>query len=454
MFSKFITTCAAAIIMALTLTSPALTDTTEAKDIVVLSQYPTDVSPQLADFKYPLQASYESDSEYQLTREDEVDLLLAGEFAAKNFTDPLAEEATTEPAWQRPSAADAATWCKAALKRLVDARGKIMLASVAAGTATIGLGALLMNLANPDSTANFYELTQLLPQHLLYNLPKCAAINFFLTFCHEAGHALASYYVSGKPTAIHLGASSINSAVQPLEILPHVKLCELDPAEGGYVIDTLPKTISIKNEFQIKKAILLEMAQNHPQTPLQELKDSDEYNQKVNVALDRKMHYDRGVFCLAGPASGLCANALLKAATGSSLLVPDSQDCTQLIQLYPTNAPAPSDGGAFCNKALERPDITNTADRIKPKLFGLLAGLFVIKEYIGIGISNHFPPTGMADIMAIAGQTLRLLGAGFVNFGCFGFTSITKVLPQAALSMPQDIEFLMQGLNSTIAMHL
>lgn len=365
----------------------------------------------------------------QLSLEDKVDLLVAGELAAKIALESHIEKKDSTP-WQPPTFKESIVWLKQASKTFWQTRGKCMSIFWAAGSASIGLGCLLMNLATPQTETNLYELTQVLPQHLLYNMPKCAAASFFLTFCHEAGHALARYWIDGKPQPVRIGSSTV-TLEEPLTILPYVELNGLNFSSGN-TPNELPQTTNLKTEFTIKKSILLQMAQANPGNSVEEIKESSEYKEKINAALNYQVRKEHGIFHLAGPAAGLCGNTVIKIASGQSLLNIDANDVAQLADLYPATTPTnnPTDGSNFMTETLQLHKVVATAKTYQSKIFGLIATSFIIKEYIQAGICEYLPPSSISDYLALAGTTLRLAGITAINLAWAGFGSITKIIPE------------------------
>lgn len=371
-------------------------------------------------------------SKEPLSLELQVELLLVGEFAAQCFTQALYEKKTTNTfSWQnRPSMQEALTWGKNELKRIWENRYKEMLTGVALGigSSLIALGIKLSQTASNGEPQMFFELAQLLPQSLLHMIPKQMAIQTIVTFFHELGHAAGHYRINGHFADIYLGSGQAVLPHTTLEVLPHLKLCSLDPRESGHIINKLPDVQRIHPQelFTLKKMILIELAQNNPDAKLIDLKNSPLYAEKIatHVALiinaNRQLHF---VFHAAGPIAGLCSNAVLKYLQGKSLLIPTAQDYPQFFSLFPTKG---SDGGNILSEVFNRPNLIKKFGEYMPHFLAFILLSMISKSLHDTGFFEHLSATNNTNLAIAAGDLLRTLGITIINICGEGFIAISK----------------------------
>ena len=216
------------------------------------------------------------------------------------------------------------------------------------------LGATLIFLSSPE--VHFEDLKSSSLSGFLMAMAAQYTRYLAVNFAHEGGHALANYFVNGKVSDVYLGTHEESDGV---EVIPHVTLSGLDPSIGC--------TTNIGNQFyseekfrQIANKIHAKFAALYPSLSSQELLQLSEYQRDFIAA--KNLPHDKSlkqrlkffVIAIAGVASGLITNGLLKLWTGTSLLSIDHFDIKQLLNLIPTTR---SDGGIIIEEVLDAPSV-------------------------------------------------------------------------------------------------
>lgn len=364
--------------------------------------------------------------------EVQIDKLLDDELYIARLEDEL-NEVSKQTTWSwknRPSLKKIFTWTKGALARLVATRKREM-TTVAVGSVFVVLGAIFLYTISDGGQINLADLAPLLPQRLVISIPKNMGRVFFITLCHEVGHALMNYAMNGHASDIYLGESPEGEF---LGILPGVQLGSLDPYSPARIKANIADMISLPAEeaFAIKKSVLLELATREGPCGrnLEELKNSSEYADCVAAMTHDALAGNRkkiAAFYMAGPAAALTSIAVFKVLSGESLSALNNKDIEELFNVLPWSN---SDGFNIISRGLGRPDIAMRAQQIVEKIlpFAYCAGTigYTGKILHACNAFNKFPNSGH-NVVSMIGNTLRALGIAAINIGSLGMIYVEPV---------------------------